>query len=89
MFNFASSFCNRAIFQKFERSFFDKVEVKSVFIFEKRPLSAELKSSVTEWAIDYFSFATRGCFSKVNTLLASMVTWTKEVFIFFLKDAWL
>ena len=45
---FALYFHYQAVFQKFERSFFDQVavDVKSVLTFENRPLVAELKLKI-------------------------------------------
>ena len=40
---FAWLFYNQTVFQKIERTFFDRVAIESVLTFENRPLVAELK----------------------------------------------
>ncbi len=81
---------NQTIFQKFERTFFDQVamDAKSVLTFGGR---AEIENIKNRPFCDIFNFssATRGHFSNVDTLLASMATWSKKVRSNFWKTIWL
>ncbi len=56
-------------------------DAENVFTFEKGPLVAELKLKVSKKAkstILNFSSAIRGHLENVNTLLKSLVTWSKS-----------
>ncbi len=70
------------MFKKSEGQLFDQVakDAESVYTFQMWPLVAEIKSikNAAKSAIFNFSSAIKGHLENVNTLLTSLVTWSKS-----------